>query len=95
MGHDVLTLPTLERELSWDWHESETAGLVLESWSDTTEWSTGLKQCQFVAAWNTCSWQGRYDLCRMLDHTKTLDEALELIPRVLELLKKSNEKITR
>jgi len=94
-GHDVLTLHTLERELRWDWCESETAGLVLESWSDTTEWSTGLKQCRFVAAWNTLSYHGRHDLCQMLDHTKTLDEALELIPIVLAKLKESNEKTTR
>jgi len=94
VGHDVLTLHTLERELRWDWCESETAGMVLESWSDTTEWSTGLKQCQFVAAWNTLSYHGRHDLCQLLDHTKSLDEALELIPRVLAKLKESDEKTT-
>lgn len=87
LGHSIFARPQLERELRWDWRESETARLVLESWSDTTEWSTGLKQCQFLAAWNACSYRGRWDLCRMLDRTKTLDEALELIPRVLELLR--------
>jgi len=87
LGHSIFAKPQLERELKWDWRESETAGLVLESWSDTTEWSTGLKQCQFVRAWNALSYHGRHDLCQLLDHTKTLDEALELIPRVLARLK--------
>ena len=87
LGHSVFAKPQLERELKWDWRESLEAGMTLESWSDTTEWSVGLKQCQFMAAWNACSWQGRYDLCRMLDNTKTLDEALDLIPRVLAMLK--------
>jgi len=86
LGHSIFAKPQLERELRWDWCESLEAGMVLESWCDTTEWSTGLKQCQFLCAWNACSYQGRWDLCQMLDRTKTLDEALELIPRVLELL---------
>ena len=89
LGHSIFARPQLERELKWDWCESLEAGMILESWSDTTEWSTGLKQCQFVAAQNACAYRGRYDLCRMLDHTRTLDEALDLIPRVLELLKES------
>ena len=89
LGHSIFARPQLERELRWDWRESLEAGMVLESWSDTTEWSTGLKQCQFVCAWNACSWKGRGDLCHMLDRTATLDEALRLIPRVLELLKES------
>lgn len=95
LGHSIFARPQLERELGRDWHESVEAGMILESWSDTTEWSTGLKQCQFIAAWNACASQGRYDLGRMLDHTKTLDEALDLIPRVLELLKEGDEKTTR
>jgi len=86
LGHSIFARPQLECELHWDWRESLEAGMVLESWSNTTEWSRGLKQCQFLAAWNVCCAQGRWDLCQMLDRTKTLDEALELIPRTLAML---------
>ena len=88
LGHDVLTRKNLDRELRY-WRESPQAGVILESWAGTPEWERGLKQCQFVRAWNRLSYNGRHDLCQMLDHTETLDEALELIPGVLELLKES------
>ena len=69
--------------------------MTLESWSSTTEWSRGLKQCQFLAAWNVCCARDRWDLCQMLDRTAALDEVLGLIPRVLELLKENDERIDR
>lgn len=90
-GHEVLTARELERELGWAWEEDPTAGAALETWSDTPEWEHGLKVCQYIACWNSCSYYGRYDLARQLDHAGTIDKALALIPEIRRQLNKEKK----
>ena len=85
-GHTILSAKNLEREIRWDWIEDPDAGQLLDEWSKTDEWALGLKQVQFVAAWNTCSYHDRYDLARTLDHAPDIDAALALIPGILREL---------
>ena len=51
-GHQTFTADELERELRWHWTEWPGAALFLDSWSKTAKWERGLKQCQFIQAWN-------------------------------------------
>jgi len=82
-GHQVLTDEQLKRELRTYWTEWPTAGLILDQWSKMPKWERGLKQIQFLQAWNTLSYLGRYDLGHKLDAIKTLDEALALAPELI------------
>ncbi len=77
----------LERELHHGWRDDPGAGERLDAWALTDEWERGLKQCQFVSAWNQCSFAGRYDLCQRLDETPSLDAALDTIPQILAELR--------
>ena len=85
-GHVTLPAEQLEREIAREWTEDPNAGQLLDEWSRTDKWALGLKQVQFVAAWNTCSYHGRYDLARTLDHAPDIDAALALIPGILREL---------
>ena len=82
----------LERELRHDWRDDPKAGQRLDAWALTDEWAQGLKQCQFVNAWNRCSFAGRYDLCERLDAAPSLDAALEIIPQILAELRMTKRK---
>jgi len=70
-GHDQHTDDQLERELRHFWKIDPTAGAELEQWADAPEWERGLLRFQFTACWNACTWNGRYDLARGLDHYAT------------------------
>lgn len=85
-GHVLLSAKELEREIAWDWTENPSAGKTLEAWSNAPEWERGLKSMQIVAAWNTCSFHGRYDLGRTLYAETDIDAALALIPGILKKL---------
>jgi hypothetical protein len=87
-GHQVLTDDQLKREVRSYWAEWPVAGLILDQWSKTPKWEHGLKQIQFLQAWNTLSYLGRYDLGHELDATKTLDEALALAPELIKQAQK-------
>jgi len=89
-NHVILSARELEREIEWDWTEDPGAGETLEAWSNTPEWEAGLKAMQFTAAWNTCSYHGRYDLARTLDHAPNIDAALALVPGILRELGESS-----
>ena len=82
-NHMCFTDEELKRELRTYWTEWPAAGLILDQWSKTPKWEHGLKQIQFLQAWNTLSYLGRYDLGHELDKTKTLDEALALAPELI------------
>jgi len=73
---------SLEQEIRSWWIDDPTAGEELERWADTPEWALGLKRVQFVTAWNTCSFQGRYDLAHRLDDAPDLDAALTMVPEI-------------
>jgi len=85
-SHTVLSAKELEREIAWDWTEDPSAGETLEAWSNTPEWERGLKGLQVLAAWNTCSFYGRYDLGRTLYAETDIDKALALIPGIMREL---------
>ena len=92
-GHQMFTDKELERELRTYWTEWPAAGLILDQWSKTPKWEHGLKQIQFLQAWNTLSCSGRYDLGHELDKTKTLDEALALAPGLIRLARKEAQEV--
>ena len=84
-GHDVFTDETLERETKYDWTECPFALPILDIWSRTEKWETGLKQCQFLIAWHRLTREyHRWDLARELDATPDLDTALALAPELLK-----------
>lgn len=82
-GHGCYNDRDFEREIRYHWQECPTAGLLLDQWSKTPEWERGLKQCQFVSAWNELSYLNRYDLARDLSRCPSLDIALHFIPYLL------------
>jgi len=83
---------SLERELRREWREDPGAGILLEIWSNTPMWERGLKQCQIMQCWNSCSYHGRYDLAQRIDKAATLDAALAIVPEIMaELAKQIKE----
>ena len=82
-GHEILTDREFEREVSWHWTEWPAAVTLLDLWSKTAEWEQGLKSMQFVAAWNTLTWLGHFDLAMDLHRCPSLDVALWFAPGLI------------
>jgi len=59
---DVRSQASVDRELQYAWIEDESAGVELDEWTNTDEWRIGLLQLRYVAAWNLCSFSGRFSL---------------------------------